>query len=420
MILNIKTTNIMNKSVLYSWLLFIFIGVISFLAVYSTTVENAGIFEFIDSTPTIFIVFGLIVLLALWVFDTIISLINRVFNVRSRFVFHLIFIIIAIFVFGSLKVKGWTPASELSGYIKVITVIVPLFFLVRFLSQRYFQKRSFQDVELFKFVLIVVGGTILLFIGSEIAYQVDHAMLEDVFRKTNRWEPKFIFLGFLFAFALGNLLNNIRKHVQQLQRSEKMLDQTNVNAQRSKAALDALQASINPHFLYNALNAIAGLAKKDAEKTAQMALSLSVFYRYVTNKDQNHITTVDEEINMINNYLKIEKIRFGETLIVELHCADDARKCTLPHFILQPIVENAIKYGFDGKVVSVKIDISSKAGVLLIRVFDSGKPFDENMSTGYGLKSVTEKLRLLYPDQHQFSFMDEPDKHVLISINQNK
>jgi sensor histidine kinase YesM len=394
--------------------------VISFLAVYSTRIENAGIFEFIDSTPVIFIVFGLIVLLALWVFDTIISLINRVFNVRSRFVFHLIFLAIAIVVFGSLKVRGWTPASELSGYIKVITVILPLFFLVRYLSQRYFQKRSFQDAELFKFVFIIIGGTILLFIGSEVAYLVDQAMLEDVIRKPNRWEPKFIFLGFLFAFALGNLLNNIRKHVQQLQRSEKTLDQTKANAQRSKAALDALQASINPHFLYNALNAIAGLAKKDAEKTEQMALSLSAFYRYVTNKDQNHITTVDEEIKMINNYLKIEKIRFGETFVVELHCEDDARECTLPHFILQPIVENAIKYGFDGHAVSVKIDISTKEDMLLIRVFDSGKPFDENMSTGYGLKSVTEKLRLLYPDQHQFSFMDEPDKHVLISINQNK
>lgn len=409
----------MNKSVLYSWLLFIFIGVISFLAVYSTTLENAGIFEFIDSTPAIFIIFGFIVLLMLWVSDSIIAKIDRLLSSRSRNFFHLAFIAIAILVFGSLKVKGWTPSSGASGYIKVVAVIVPLLFLVKYLSQRYFQNRSFQDVELFKFITIVFGGTILLFIGSEIAYRVDHAMLEDVYQKSNKWEPKFLFIGFLFAFALGNLLNNIRKHVQQLQRSEKMHKQTKANALESKAALDALQASINPHFLYNALNAIAGLAKTDSEKTEQMALSLSAFYRYVTNKDQNHITIVEEEIKMINNYLEIEKIRFGEALSVELQCENEARKCTLPHFVLQPIVENAIKYGFDGEAVSVIIDISVKESQLIVQVFDSGKHFDENMSTGYGLKSVTEKLRLLFPDQHQLSFTNKPRKHVLISISQN-
>jgi sensor histidine kinase YesM len=409
----------MNKSVLYSWILFIFIGLVSFLAVYSTTVDNAGIFEFVDSTPVIFIVFGLILFLALWTLDGLISLIGRLLHLSSRSFFNLLFALIAIAVFGGLKVKGWNPASDYAGYIKVSLVILPVFFLFQYLNAKYLKNKSFQDAELVKFIFLFFSSILLLFMSSEIAFLVDSALLEDIVRKPNRWEPKIIFFGFIFAFTLGNLLNNIRKYIWSLRLSEKKLQKSEEQVLESQAALDALHASINPHFLYNALNSIAGLAKTDPVKTEKMAISLSAFYRYVTNKDQKHLSTVDEELRMIDNYLQIEKIRFGDSLNVELKVADEARTCAVPHFILQPIVENAIKYGFDGKGVSVVIEISIGEDQLILRVFDNGKAFDESLATGYGLKSVAEKLRLLFPDKHQLSFVNAPEKHVFISIEQS-
>ena len=85
---------------------------------------------------------------------------------------------------------------------------------------------------------------------------------------------------------------------------------------------------INPHFLYNSLNTIAGLALVDGEKTRQMALALSRFFRYSINKEQTNLICVSEEIEMINTYLDIEKIRFGNQLDYKIECDTECEKRT--------------------------------------------------------------------------------------------
>lgn len=83
----------------------------------------------------------------------------------------------------------------------------------------------------------------------------------------------------------------------------------------STAELEALQSRVNPHFLYNSLNSIAALAPVDAEKTEEMALALSEFYRYCTNRSDEIEHTVQSEINIVDAYLKVEAIRFGEKIV---------------------------------------------------------------------------------------------------------
>lgn len=180
-----------------------------------------------------------------------------------------------------------------------------------------------------------------------------------------------------------------------------------------------MQSSVNPHFLYNALNSITALIKEDPKRTEQMTLALAEFYKYNTNREEKPLSTIAEEIKMVKTYLDIEKIRFEERLQYNINIQEGIEHENIPHFLLQPLVENAIKYGYNKKTdkVSVNIHIAKQNDSLSIKIFDKGEPFKETMAKGYGLKSVSKRLKLLYPDQHELSFVNSPEKHLAIQIN---
>jgi len=198
------------------------------------------------------------------------------------------------------------------------------------------------------------------------------------------------------------------------------LNKLKERALQSEAELTALQSSVNPHFLYNSLNSITALVDSNPEKTKAMSIALSNFYKYTTNRKEKSIASIAEEIDMIENYLTIEKIRFGDRLQYKIDVAENTRHYSIPYFILQPIIENAIKYGYNATedIIDVHIKININHDQLEIKVYDSGKDFDELMDQGYGLRNITKKLKLLYSNEHVIEFVNDP-KHVYISIKIN-
>jgi two-component system LytT family sensor kinase len=126
--------------------------------------------------------------------------------------------------------------------------------------------------------------------------------------------------------------------------------------------------------------------------------------------------TLAEELEILKSYLMIEKIRFGDRLQVILPDDDDIMDKILPSFTLQPVVENAIKYGYstDENVIKIRITAETNDKSLILRIYDSGPPFSDNMHSGYGLNSIAKKLKVLYPDRHTISFINEPEKCVEI------
>jgi two-component system, LytTR family, sensor kinase len=202
---------------------------------------------------------------------------------------------------------------------------------------------------------------------------------------------------------------------QQLKLQEKELELTKLSALNTQTKLDALQAKINPHFLYNTLNAMAGLALEDGNKTSKMAVALSILFRYNLNKEQDLYARVEEEVDMLQHYLAIEKIRFEERLQYQITISPSAEKKQVPRFILQPLAENSIKHGFKGKLETGIIDVQIDANndILTITVADNGNPFHENFSLGFGLQGIQDKLQLLYPQKHEISFHQSPKKIMI-------
>lgn len=206
--------------------------------------------------------------------------------------------------------------------------------------------------------------------------------------------------------------------LQQFRNKIKELETLKLKEQLTKAQLDALHAKVNPHFLYNSLNSIAGLALTDGQKTQQMAVALSKFFRYSINPKEDNLVTVGEELEMVETYLKIEQIRFEERLNFEIINAPGTKEIKIPRFILQPLVENSVKHGMKGNEhnLFIRIQAQIEGKKLSLSVEDDGQLFGEDLKPGYGLKSIYDKLDILFPEKYEVALYNEPVKQVRILI----
>ncbi len=201
--------------------------------------------------------------------------------------------------------------------------------------------------------------------------------------------------------------------------NEKELEVSRLQALKNKAELDALHSKINPHFLYNALNSIADLAITDGKKARKMTVALADLFRYSINYSNHNYSTVKEEVEMTEVYLEIEKIRFEDKLTYSITLTDDVNHYLIPRFVLQPVVENAVKHGLKatGNMTEIDIQIKNHNEELQIIVADNGPGFPDELIPGYGVKSMYDKLDLLFPNNYEVHFTNQPRKQVSIHIH---
>lgn len=224
---------------------------------------------------------------------------------------------------------------------------------------------------------------------------------------------------------VANMFYFLSREGKQISRkiSDQEFQLLNLEKLKTRAELDALQARINPHFLYNSLNSIASLVHENPDKAEEMTLLLSKLFRYTTGrKTSDYFDTIENELEMVATYLQVEKVRFGERLRFTVEVTDPALKeLQVPKFILQPIVENAIKHGVSkmadqGQIV---VKIYEENDWLHLCVHDNGPAFPDTMGAGYGIRSIQDKLKLLYGEEARLELHNEPGKSVNISIQKS-
>lgn len=223
-----------------------------------------------------------------------------------------------------------------------------------------------------------------------------------------------LFLTAIIQFIRYNLILWNKKQLQKKLKLNRLKEELNI------AQLEMLQARINPHFLYNSLNSIAGLALTDGENTRRMALSLSRFFSYCTNKNISHLIPVSEELEITKTYLDIEKIRFGEKLDFQIIVKEETNHFLIPKLLLQPLAENSVKHGMEGLQEKLCITIlvyPEKTGIHIL-VRDNGIPFPEDLVPGYGLKSIYDKLDILFPESYEVELHNFPKKEISIRLIQ--
>jgi len=163
--------------------------------------------------------------------------------------------------------------------------------------------------------------------------------------------------------------------------------------------MEMLRFQINPHFVFNSLNSISALTMENPERAQEMVIRLSDFFRNAlsANRERNH--SLREELNQIDLYLQIERVRFGERLILENEIDETCLDRQVPSLILQPVYENAIKYGLYEQLEAVEIRTHvtcSEAGIQI----SVSNPYDSmaevKKGRGIGLKNVRSRLELMY------------------------
>ncbi|MFM6954366.1 MAG: sensor histidine kinase [Sphingobacteriaceae bacterium] len=184
-----------------------------------------------------------------------------------------------------------------------------------------------------------------------------------------------------------------------------------------EAKLRAIQTKINPHLLYNALNSIAGLILHDSAKAEDMTVRLAQLYRYGENEDQ--WITIQEELHIARNYLEIEHIRFGDLFNYEFTCDAELLKVTIPRFLLQPLLENAVKHGLAaaGEVdIAIRVNIRRLGGKIQIDVYDNGATFPKTIRAGYGLRSIYARLNIHYGSDYAVKLVNDPEKCISLLL----
>jgi two-component system LytT family sensor kinase len=185
---------------------------------------------------------------------------------------------------------------------------------------------------------------------------------------------------------------------------QQAVDRRQEDAERlaREAELSKLRQQLQPHFLFNSLNSISALAGSRPEEARKMIQQLSDFLRGTLKKDDQQLVTLTEELQHLELYLDIEKVRFGHRLKTEITKTDDTEKMALPSLLLQPLVENAIKFGLYDTIGTITIRVTAKTenNYLIIEIEN---PFDPSTTqpkgTGFGLNSVQRRLHLLYARQ---------------------
>ena len=248
----------------------------------------------------------------------------------------------------------------------------------------------------------------------------------------------------LFVFFTWAALYHGIKYFEFLQREQEVavqaesaqrqeaLKRMKAEAQTKAAQLQLLRYQLNPHFLFNTLNSLSALiTAKRSDAANDMLLKLSTFLRFALERDDMALTTLREELMAIELYLDIEKVRFSDRLSVELSIAPDAYRCSVPSLLLQPIVENAIKYAIAQSEQGGTIRVAARvqADQLLLSIDDSGPDQsaaratehaqgDDLSGVGIGLQNMNERLMTLYGEQ--FSVKHEPSalggRSVAISL----
>lgn len=166
-----------------------------------------------------------------------------------------------------------------------------------------------------------------------------------------------------------------------------------------EAELFKLRQQLQPHFLFNSLNSINALIGSKPVLARDMIQKLSSFLRGTLKREDQKLVTLGEELEYLGLYLQIEEVRFGNRLKVEIAVPEAHLELKLPPLLLQPLIENAIKFGLYGTLEEAKIELSSTVEKNRLQLSISN-PFDEDSATysgtGFGLKSVRRRLQLLY------------------------
>jgi sensor histidine kinase YesM len=232
---------------------------------------------------------------------------------------------------------------------------------------------------------------------------------------------EWIFVDFIFYFlAVASYI--AFEYQRNSNEKEKLILQ--LETRLAQAQLQALRMQLHPHFLFNTMNSISTLIlKSEIQKANSMLVSFSEFLRITLEENGSQVVPLEKELLFIESYFDVEKIRFQDKLNVEMNINPSTRKIKVPNLILQPLIENAIKYAVAPKKSNGLVSITTKIidDKLLILIKDNGPGINDDFPIDYkgkgiGIKNTKERLNKLYGNKASINFENIKDGGLLITL----
>lgn len=273
-----------------------------------------------------------------------------------------------------------------------------MWFFIRF---NEFQKSRVLSIfiEHGSYLLIIVSVWVIGGIYILTAIFPENKEIENFLWESITWRYLNGFLLFI-VLVLFYYLNSYYYNIQIQQKKENELLNTLKDTE-----INLLRSKLNPHFLFNSLNSLYALIQLKPEKASHMMLELSDYLRFSLNQDFNELITLDAEMQNLKRYLSIEKMRFGNKIKFENNCSELNKNLKIPSLILQPLMENAIKYGLQGENEYVDINMHCEEHNKQLYL-EFTNTYDEKTAarkgSGTGLYTVRKRLEILYAQYHLF------------------
>ena len=309
-----------------------------------------------------------------------------------------------------LFVKVWVPAAMVSPLVVICGLRCP------FVPLHWWRALGFHVAIFFTLALVHA-----LLLSYHYHYFAD---MNAEMRNYKAWQHMGHFMFgdalILFDFIIYTLLIakvNLRHFYFIAQAKD--VEANNLNNQLTRTRLQALRMQINPHFLFNTLNAISVLVMKQSNAQAvEMIGRLSHLFRQSLDENQL-LTSLEKELNTAIQYLEIEQVRFGDRLVCEVVCAQSLLKLQVPSMLLQPLLENAIRHGLSKSEASGELHITCAdvENYLRIVIADNGVGFDASVSVeGIGIDNIRQRLISHYGEGHKFYIQSHINKGTQVTL----
>lgn len=271
-------------------------------------------------------------------------------------------------------------------------------------------------------ITFIIKSITVMFLSVLVATEIGTLMVSMFLRRdfipfVSLWHLYLTLMNLVISASTVLLLAFYKRLKYRLERREREYEELRNLQLRTQLAV--LKAKLNPHFLFNSLNAILDLVYKAPQQVETMVHNLAHIYRRVLRDVEREWGTVGDEVELLESYLNVEQIRLGKRLSFLISCPADLREWPLPPLLLQPLVENAVIHGIAPKVGggTITVTVERREDKVRILVADDGMDFsDSQPGSGFGLSSVKERLKILYPGKHTFSIRTAAGGGTLVEL----
>lgn len=284
---------------------------------------------------------------------------------------------------------------------------IPLFYL----NTQFLIKKILTN---FGTIIYLICLGISLFIMYEIHGLLQEFILGPSGPKSNFRRGPLIGTTFqiLFTIAMGLIYNFTISYFEEKEKTKELENE------RLKSELSFLRSQISPHFMFNVLNSIVALSRKKSDMVEPVVIKLSELMRYMIYETKDSKVSIEKEINYLDSYIELQKIRFGKDFNIKFEKKLENYQLSIEPMLLIPFVENAFKHGVSlTENGYIFIDLKENKGKLVFKVENKTSPSHQleqkDGSSGIGLTNIKRRLELLHPKKHQLKIEDLKDKYLI-------